>query len=621
MITPEHAPIRKAFQLIAVLLANVCLLNGQTPSVPDNPWHDVPAKDGIKDSSSVLGKIHDGEFPWVYSLGLRSWLFIDGLQGDASGYHAYAINSGHWLHIAPVYQGFMWNATLQQWQTSKWDVVLSGPAYWFATVFPPRENWAADDTPLQIVSDYDPSGSAWWMDFSEEWIFRYALKKEPTATPHWQMRIGEGGQIYSLIAYGNEWIPPQYRSPGDPSGPDYAPWVDEVFQTVAVFRDKNRPTEGEAYFLHGAGIYLRDPPYTDGNPFYSPTVASAMVPHQRELAMVNWSQHAHVPTIHRSGLLVFNQFIDRGNGIIELNWVLHNFGEDVLDFFNMPWGGVRRSSLPHHFLYHTDGSREELTGTWGEGNTIAISQTGGWASYTASEQPDAPALGMVFGRDNMSVFEGRWSESRWRWGTAGNWPDEGTPEQDWRNYFVGATQVRVYLDPGQTMHKRFFMLIGEEREVAGLVEEYDLVGRAVGSKINYSAEEAPPVKLVAGDRDGITVPHPEFHSSAEAWFHLASVPVSGWYPVFLMRSSSGEYIISDDPYRASHPSGTSDSGYWRPYNGLTESWSLLGFAPQAANGFDLSGNWTAESISEFFEDLPGISVSMSRNLVLGILAE
>ena len=591
--------------------------SGAAPLEPENPWEDLPAVDGFKETGTVLGRIHDEAFPWIYSLGLGTWLFVDGLHGDADAFHAFAVDRSHWLHIARIYADVLWNTSLQRWE-QPFDDGSPTADYWFAEVFPAREAWAADDSPLQIVSDFDPSGSAWWMDFPEEWVFRYALKKEPTATPHWEMRIGEGAQIYSLIAYGSEWIPPQYRSPGDPSGPDYAPWVDEVFQTVAVNRGKNRPEDGEAYFLHGAGIYLRDPPHTDGDPFYSPTVASAVRPHERELAMVNWSQHAHVPTIHRSGLLVYSQFIDRGHGIIELNWVMHNFGDDVLDFFNMPWGGVRRSNLPHHFLYHTDGSREELTGTWGEGNTIAISQTGGWASYTASEEPDAPSLGMVFGRESLSPFDGRWSESRWRWGTAGNWPDDGTPEENWRNYFVGATQVRVFLDPGETMHQRFFMLIGEEREVAGHVEEYGLVSRAVGRKMDYPAAEAAPVKLVAVERGGITVPHPASNDPGEAWFHLASVPVDGWYPVFLMRTADGGYVISDDPYRASHPEGTSDDGFWRPYNGFTESWTLLGFAPAAAAGFGLPGNWNAERIADFFDDHPGVTVSMYRDLAVGI---
>jgi hypothetical protein len=639
MTTPKQPFIRASVRLFSALLASTCMLVGQTDSLKSQQTTDIFQKahdgedgegqpvalntlsagqSGFKESNTILGEIHDAEFPWVYSLGLKTWLFVDELQGDDNGFHAFAMNSGHWLRIEVLYQDFAWNATLQKWQAPLREVEPSVPAYWFAGVFPPRAQWAADYTPLQIVSDYDPSGSAWWVDYSEELVFRYALKKKSPANPNWEMRIGEGGQIYSLIAYGNEWIPPQYRSPGHSSGPDNAPWVDEVFQTVAVNRSKNNPADGESYFLHGAGIYLRDPPFTDGKPFYSPTVASATVPYQRELAMVNWSQHAHVPTIFRSGLLVFNQFIDRGHGIIELNWVLHNFGDDFLDFFNMPWGGVRRSSLPHHFLYRTDGSREELTGTWDEGNVINVSETAGWASYAASRESDAPALGMVFGRQNMSIFDGRWAESRWRWGTAGNWPAAGTAEQDWRNYFVGATQVRVHLDPGETMHKRFFMVIGEEQDVAGLVAEHGLVDLAVGKKMSYSPAEAAAAKLVAIERDGITVPHPAIFGSGEAWFHLASVPLSGWYPVFLLRSSNGSYVISDDPYRAAHPQGTPDRTFWRPYNGLTESWTLIGFAPPHDAGFDLAGNWVGQRFTEFFADHPGITVSMNRDLILGI---
>jgi hypothetical protein len=91
--------------------------------------------------------------------------------------------------------------------------------------------------------------------------------------------------------------------------------------------------------------------------------------------------------------------------------------------------------------------------------------------------------------------------------------------------------------------------------------------------------------------------------------------------VFLLRSSNGSYVISDDPYRAAHPQGTPDRTFWRPYNGLTESWTLLGFAPPVDAGFGLSGNWNAQSIADFFEAHQGITVSMNRDLLLGIREE
>jgi hypothetical protein len=339
-------------------------------------------------------------------------------------------------------------------------LVFDDHTAWFESVFPDNGAWATDDQPLTITRAYDPSKSPWWVSFDETVVYSRALKRPLTADPQWEMRVGKGGQIYSLRAYGKEWMPPQYRAPTGTYGPDNAPWVDEVFQTVAVSRSLN--TEANSYFLHGAGIYLRDPPWTDGKPFYSPMVASSHNAAQRRLSMVNWSQHAHVPTIHRAGLLVYKQIIDRGQGIIELNWVLHNFGEDLLDFFNLPWGGVRRTSLPRHYVYRSDGTRDEVTGTWDEANLVNIAETAGWVGFSASAQAEAPSLALVFGRSSLSAFDGRWRETRWRWGTAGAWPANGVAENEWRNYFVGTTQVSVNLWPGESMHYRFYKVVGRE---------------------------------------------------------------------------------------------------------------------------------------------------------------
>ena len=53
--------------------------------------------------------------------------------------------------------------------------------------------------------------------------------------------MGKGGQIYSFI-----------NSTGE------APWVDEVWQLVAVDKKQNDPDNHAHYFIHQAGVYLRD---------------------------------------------------------------------------------------------------------------------------------------------------------------------------------------------------------------------------------------------------------------------------------------------------------------------------------------------------------------------------
>ena len=83
----------------------------------------------------------------------------------------------------------------------------------------------------------------------------------------WTIRIGTGGNLYSHRApdLHGESFPPQAH-PG-------APWVDEVQQTVSVnLRLNNRSPYNKPYFVHQAGVYQRDGPYTDA-PFWGPSLA------------------------------------------------------------------------------------------------------------------------------------------------------------------------------------------------------------------------------------------------------------------------------------------------------------------------------------------------------------
>ncbi len=58
----------------------------------------------------------------------------------------------------------------------------------------------------------------------------------------------------------------------------------------------------------------------------------------------SFGQHAHVPTNFTSAMLYHTRFRDCGDGIIEATWALLNFG-DVVNYLDVPWGGVRSSVL------------------------------------------------------------------------------------------------------------------------------------------------------------------------------------------------------------------------------------------------------------------------------------
>ena len=82
--------------------------------------------------------------------------------------------------------------------------------------------------------------------------------------------MGKGGQIYSFI-----------NSTGE------APWVDEVWQLVAVDKKQNDPDNHAQYFIHQAGVYLRDAQNLN-IPFYSPQIAEFYDATKQEYTTVNW---------------------------------------------------------------------------------------------------------------------------------------------------------------------------------------------------------------------------------------------------------------------------------------------------------------------------------------------
>jgi len=141
-----------------------------------------------------------------------------------------------------------------------------------------------------------------------------------------------------------------------------APFMDEVQQMVAVNTGLNyNPTYGtKAYFHHQAGAYQKDSPYTDV-PFFSPSLAKHC--EGNYCAFASWGTQAHVATPFTSPVLYITKYTNCGEGVIELTQMMHNFAPaptpaPIVDqtYFNVGWGGVRSSTLPHAIEPKSDGS-------------------------------------------------------------------------------------------------------------------------------------------------------------------------------------------------------------------------------------------------------------------------
>lgn len=70
-------------------------------------------------------------------------------------------------------------------------------------------------------------------------------------------------------------------------------------------------------------------------------------------------QQAHVPTRQTSHALYYTRFKDCGDGVMEQTWMVHNGnppGMDTFSYTNVPWGGIRTSSLKDAYHAKLDGT-------------------------------------------------------------------------------------------------------------------------------------------------------------------------------------------------------------------------------------------------------------------------
>ena len=178
------------------------------------------------------------------------------------------------------------------------------------------------------------------------------------ARQSWIIRIGTGSNIYSFRGDYGEAIPPQYHVGGI--------YVDEVMQSVSVNQNKNVDEDGKRYFIHQAGPYQRDDPYTNGdNPFFSPNIAKYCNSNGAECLFGSWGQQGHVPMAYRSDMLYFNGYRDCGGGVIEFITVMHNAAKepdstDEVSYLNVPWGGTRRKNLRDLLISDTENNLEHI---------------------------------------------------------------------------------------------------------------------------------------------------------------------------------------------------------------------------------------------------------------------
>ncbi len=412
---------------------------------------------------------------------------------------------------------------------------------------------------LSFTNVYSPSGSQWAPGLDEREVFLASLKHTGDFDSAWEIRLGKGGQLYSIRGFFGETQAPQ-------SQPN-AHWVDQIFQLVGVNRLRNTAAPGHQYFIHQAGDYLDDPILK--TTFYSPILASEFDAKNRSLSVLSWGQEAHIPNTNAAGLLYYERLKDLGSGVIEITYVVHNFGKDVIDYLNTPWGGVRKSVLPVTLASRPDGSLEPVSAGWDELKWIDLAASGGWIAWTRDPaNPASPTLAFVAGKDRKPNARSQLAPARFRYGT-------GDPADDFEAFEFDPF---MKLDPGAAMFARTYIVIGSLGKVQKLAAL--LTRNASWGPIAFDQSAAARIAVYPESRGRQTVLTRKPVSGGAPVFYTFAQPLPNFMPLFVIRDTfSDMWRLTTDPCELCTRVrlGRKDFVY-KPYDGKVEYGEFLGYA-------------------------------------------
>ena len=417
---------------------------------------------------------------------------------------------------------------------------------------------------------HSPSTSTWSIDsFPESVVYHSGFSYDNLLDTNksYKIRIGKGGQLYSFDGSFGESVPPQWVHPNwvQPSyagGTSYAPWVDEVWQLVCVDESQNNPPDS-AYFIHQAGVYLKTP--TQNKPFYSPKVAEYFNQQNQSYTIVNWGQQAHTDDLlninHTSSLLYYTQYTNKGKGIVQVDHMIYNFGQDNISFLNVPWGGVRNSSLDHFFISTPFHTYNLTTGLYGQAPIVQTANTGGWVAWSNDTLGNSPALGMVHPLTTNTYG------NKFRYGDAGNL-SAAWNNRDYHVFEMVRQPFPGQLGFGKSMSFRYFYVLGANVDsVKYTILQNNLVSHALDTAFIPSIQGVDSVKYsfqLSGSQinEGISINN--------NGLLLRTSPYSNSYPLFKITSFDSIDVINSNPYYFSEIA----------YDGITEEIKLLGFLDQ-----------------------------------------
>lgn len=425
-------------------------------------------------------------------------------------------------------------------------------------VFSDSTSTGTSNSAFTSTTALDLSGSTFGFGVNENDVYHAALKANLTSGPanrNWEIRIGRGGQIYSIRSDVGEIVPPQSFS---------RPFNDEVFQSVSV-NTAPRASGGDAAFYHQSGYYV------DGSnivrPTFSPLLASGSVEANSysTLCLAVQADSEAVPQIP-CRLLKYQRTRDLGDGVIEITHTIYHFGGDRVDFHNLPWGGVRKTVFDNMLVSNPGGGFTDrpIDDFGNSTNQVVIAATtGGWAAFTEGTAGSDRGLAYVFGNIDAHLNQ-PWqaNPSSWRWGDGGG-DFLGIPI---RNFNVGTFRREVAIDAGDLFESRYFLVLGNVNHIESTIQNRNLVNATTYDKRIITVEDSDLLawEIVDANGDVSVISAP---SGVPADFLTYAQPVNGSQPLFLFENAAGDEFISIDPYALSS----------FPYDGQTNYKGILGF--------------------------------------------
>lgn len=520
-----------------------------------------------------------------------------------------------------------------------------------------------------ISDTYSNSGSAWEVDWTEDYIFQSLLKYEDHSNQNqsFELRMGKGGQVYSFRTSGfGEALPPQWRPSFDSSGANtsdsgisnpvkshhgnWAPWNDEAWHFVGSDQRDLLNNVVKTRNIHQGGSYMNNFSHRNSDltlkPFSSPIVQSTTSTDQQSITTISWGQSENPSYVYdpyadcttcfsdpfKSLVLFFQRYKNIGNGVIQVDFLINNFNHNRgIDYWNVPFVGIRNSSLPYAFVSNSNSNNttynilntkpghpaaNDPNSYLPEFKTGAVVKTSGnnsassgWFAFSNSNTGNGPSLAFVTAKSTNNPNNGY---GDFRYGTAMSNPTRDVTILT-RRAIGGAADPISGLKPwgiigGESIVGRYFIVVDQSID--------SLVGQITNRKLTENAfiEKKDLVELDSNkihyqfvlDENNEIVPVDTIES--EAVITLNSKPFTGAYPVFKIQTNS-QTVLCSDPYHFSN----------KPYDGIVIDIELLGFQNGFLSKTDIqpiitSSHQQIDSSTLLFPNPSNTSISFSNSL-------